>query len=47
MDHMHFPSLRKLNRDATVIVPKGYKKILELMGFKNVVLLRSNETYED
>lgn len=47
MDHMHFPSLRKLNRDATVIVPKGYKKLLKLMGFKNVVLLRHNETYED
>lgn len=47
MDHMHFPSLKKLNRDATVIVPKGYKKILNLLGFKNVILLRHNEVFED
>lgn len=47
MDHMHFPSLRRLNKDAVVIVPKGYKKLLKLMGFKKVVLLHHNETYED
>ncbi|MCR6516185.1 MAG: MBL fold metallo-hydrolase [Clostridium sp.] len=47
MDHMHFPSLKKLNKDAIVIVPKGYKKILTLLGFKNVVLLRSGQVYED
>ncbi|SFD19973.1 MBL fold metallo-hydrolase [Clostridium uliginosum] len=47
MDHMHFPSLRKLNKDAIVIVPKGYKKILKLLGFKNVFLLHPGEIYED
>ncbi|SHK11094.1 L-ascorbate metabolism protein UlaG, beta-lactamase superfamily [Clostridium cavendishii DSM 21758] len=47
MDHMHFSSLFKLNRNAIVIVPKGYKKLLKLMGFKNVVLLRHGETYND
>ncbi|MBZ9693140.1 MBL fold metallo-hydrolase [Clostridium sp. M14] len=47
MDHMHFPSLSKLNKDAIVIAPKGYKKILRLLGFKNVFLLHPNETYED
>lgn len=47
MDHMHFASLRKLNKDAIVIVPKGYKRILNLYGFKNVFLLRQNESYED
>ena len=47
MDHLHFPSLRKLNKDAIVIVPKGYKKILKFLGFKKVVLLRDGETYKD
>lgn len=47
MDHMHFPSLKRLDKNATVIVPKGYKQILSLMGFNNVVLLRQGETYED
>lgn len=47
MDHMHFPSLKKLNKDCIVIVPKGYKRILKLLGFKNVVLLRQGEVYED
>ena len=46
-DHIHFPSLRKLNKDAIVIVPKGYKRLVKLLGFKNVVLLRSGEVYED
>lgn len=47
MDHLHFPSLRKLNKDSVVIVPKGYKKILKFLGFKKVVLLRPGEVYED
>ena len=50
MDHMHFPSLRqlkKLNKDATVIVPKGYKRILSKLGYKNVHLLRAGNTFED
>ena len=47
MDHLHFPSLKKLDRNATVIVPKGYKRLVSLLGFKKVVLLRHGETYED
>lgn len=50
MDHMHFPSLkklRKLNKDATVIVPKGYKKILSALGYTNVHLLRTGDTFKD
>lgn len=50
MDHMHFPSLkrlRRINKDATVIVPKGYKRILSTMGYKNVNLLRTGDTFED
>lgn len=47
MDHTDFPSLLKLNKDATIIVPKGYKKLMHLLGFKKVVVLRHNKTYED
>lgn len=46
-DHIHFPSLRKINKDATVIVPNGYKRPLHLLGFKNVVLLHGGEHYKD
>lgn len=50
MDHMHFPSLRKLkklNKDTKIIVPRGYKKILSLLGFTNVHLIRTGECYAD
>lgn len=47
MDHLHFPSLMKLNKNAKIIVPKGYKTIMKLIGFKNVVLLRQGQTYQD
>ena len=47
MDHIHFPSLMKINKNAVVIAPKGYKRILKLIGFKNVVVLHPNDTYED
>lgn len=45
MDHLHFSSLLKLNKDATVIVPKGYKRLLRLIGFKNVILLNHGEEF--
>ena len=47
MDHLHFPSLMKLNKSAIVIAPKGYKKLLKLIGFKNVVILHPGDVYED
>jgi L-ascorbate metabolism protein UlaG (beta-lactamase superfamily) len=47
MDHLNFPSLRKLNKDAIVIVPKGYFHIAKLLGFKNVFLLHPGDVYED
>lgn len=47
MDHLDFPSLMKLNKDAILIVPKGYKKIMKLLGFKKVITLRPNESYID
>ncbi|MGG7179233.1 MBL fold metallo-hydrolase [Clostridium paraputrificum] len=47
MDHMDFPSLRKLDKNITIIVPKGYKRLIKLLGYKNVILLRHGEIYED
>lgn len=47
MDHIHFPSLKKLNKNAVVIAPKGYNKILRFLGFKNVVTLHPGDTYKD
>lgn len=47
MDHLHFPSLRKLDKSATVIVPKGYEKSIRRLGFSKVVTLRHNAIYKD
>lgn len=47
MDHLNFSSLIRLNKDAIVIVPKGYKNILRLLGFKKVFLLHPGDVYED
>lgn len=47
MDHTDLPSLRKLNKNATIIVPKGYKRIMKILGFKKIIVLRHNEVYED
>ena len=47
MDHLNFSSLRKLNKDAIIIVPKGYLRLVKLLGFKNVFLLHPGDVYED
>lgn len=47
MDHLNFPSLLKLNKDAIIIVPKGYKRIAKLLGFKNIFLLHPGDVYRD
>lgn len=47
MDHTDFPSLNKLNKNSTIIVPKGYGKLVRLLGFKKVIVLRHNSCYED
>lgn len=47
MDHLSFSSLKKLNKNAIVIVPFGYKRIINLLGFKKVVVLRDGEVYQD
>lgn len=47
MDHTNFPSLRKFDKNTIIIVPKGYKRLMRLMGYKNVIMLRHNEVYQD
>lgn len=47
MDHLNFSSLRRLNKDAIIIVPKGYFHIAKLLGFKKVILLHPGDVYED
>lgn len=47
MDHLNFSSLRKLNKDAAIIVPKGYVLLVKLLGFKNVILLHPGDIYQD
>ncbi|EKQ55871.1 MULTISPECIES: MBL fold metallo-hydrolase [unclassified Clostridium] len=47
MDHLNFSSLIKLNKDAIIIVPKGYVRLAKLLGFKNVILLHPGDIYRD
>ena len=47
MDHLSFSSLLKLNKDAVIIVPYGYKRLMKLLGFKNITVLRDGGTYKD
>jgi len=46
-DHLHFPSLRQLNKDAVVISPRGYKKQLNFLGFKNVHVIHHEGSFSD
>lgn len=47
MDHTNFPSLKRLDKNITIIVPKGYRRLMKLLGYKNVIMLRHNEVYQD
>lgn len=47
MDHLSFSSLLKFNKNIILIVPYGYKRILNSLGFKNVIVLRDGEIYQD
>ena len=47
MDHINFSSLRKLDKNITIIVPKGYKTVIKLIGFKKVITLRDKDIYKD
>lgn len=47
LDHLHLPSLKLLNRNATVIVPKGIKSKLEKIGFTKIIELGPFRQIED
>ncbi len=47
MDHFHTPTLSFLNKDAVVIAPPGYKKLILPLGFKKVIELSPGEEYAD
>ncbi|WP_298838389.1 MBL fold metallo-hydrolase [Clostridium sp.] len=47
MDHMNYSTLRKINKSAIVIAPENLKISLKILGFKNIVLLKHNESYCD
>lgn len=47
MDHIDFLSLLRLNKSATIFVPKGYKKLISLLGFKRVITLKHNDIFEE
>ena len=47
MDHMNYTTLMKINKNAIVIAPKNLKTPLKILGFKNIILLTNNETYND
>ncbi|AGK98130.1 MBL fold metallo-hydrolase [Clostridium pasteurianum] len=47
MDHLNYRALNKLNKKAVIIVPRGIKSMLRLLGFKNVHTLSAGEVYKD
>ena len=47
MDHLNFSSLKKLNKNTVIIVPKGYKKLISFLGYKNIHVIYHNEVYKD
>lgn len=46
-DHIHFPTLNKINKDAIVIAPKPYKLPIELLRFKDIKILKPGDIYDD
>lgn len=46
-DHIEFSTLKKLNKDATVIAPYGFSFLLKTIGYKNVVTLNPDNEYKD
>lgn len=47
MDHLDVKSLKKLNKDAIVITPPQYKRIIKWAGFTKIITLNHNEVFED
>ena len=47
IDHLNYNTLRKLNKDATVICPKNYRLSLNFLGFKKVFVINPGENFSD
>ena len=47
MDHMNYSTLMKINKSAIVIAPKNLNTPLKVLGFKSIILLNNDETYND
>ena len=47
MDHLNYRALSLINKNTTIIIPRGMKTGLKLRGFKNIVILRAGEIYKD
>lgn len=47
MDHMSFPSLKKIRKNSTVLCPNGYKKKIESLGFQKVIGIKPGDCYQD
>ncbi|MDP4178077.1 MAG: MBL fold metallo-hydrolase [Bacillota bacterium] len=47
MDHLNYYTLKRLNKDCTIIVPKKFKRGISSLGFSKVVELGSDDNYTD
>ena len=47
LDHLHLPSLKLLNKDATIIIPTGAKSKLEKIGFTKIIELGPFDQIEE
>ena len=47
MDHLNYQSLRNIDKNVPVFVPRGLKNRMKLIGFKNIFLLKPGDIYED
>jgi L-ascorbate metabolism protein UlaG (beta-lactamase superfamily) len=45
LDHLHLPSLRRLPRSATLVVPPGCGELVERLGFAQAVVLEPGGDY--
>lgn len=47
MDHLNYNVMMRLNKSAVLIVPRGIRRTLQLLGFKKIVVLGPDEEYKD
>ena len=46
-DHAHPPTLKKIDKDITVIASQAASKVVKKIGYKKVVTLKPGETYKN